>query len=144
MSSPTIKGLTTIVWGTNPGPNSPAGAIVETLRLTPKNGSPIEIEDNNGFAAAAVMLDDGFDAALTCLYDANKAWPGASNNVTLQVPQWSSYNGTNFAGGNMGGNVTNWASYNCFVGAAPEVDLSRKREATIAYKIVYRPGIAVS
>lgn len=135
MPSPALKGLTTIIWGTNPGMNTVGGAIVETLRVTPKNGSPIEIEDNNGFAAIAVLLDDGFDASTTCVYDANKSWPNIGANVMLQLPSWTS---------NMGGNVTAWSNYNCFVGATPELDLARKREATISHKLIYRPGIPVT
>ncbi len=115
--------------------NTVSGAIVETLRITPKNGAPIEIEDNAGFTAAAVMLDDGFDAAITCVYDANKNWPDVNASVKLQLPSWTS---------NMAGNVTAWSNYNCFVGAVPEVDLARKREATISHKLHYRPNIAVT
>lgn len=140
MASPNIqiKGLTTIVWGTNLGvPNSVSGAIVETCRLTPKNGAPIEIEDNNGFAAAAVMLADGFDAEITCVYDANKTWPNITqnNNIALAtVP----------VGGTMGGNVNNSTSYICFLGREPETDLARKREGTISLKLCYRPGIVLT
>ncbi len=138
-----LRGITTLVWGTNNTSNNPntfatsstAGAICETLRITPKNGSPIEIEDNNGFAAALVLLDDGFDAAATLVYDGNKTWPSMNTNVQLSLPNYAA---------NASSNVPSFATYNCIVGAIPEIDMARKREATIAYKIVYRPGITVT
>jgi hypothetical protein len=128
MPTAIIKGITTIVWGTSNTLNAPAGAIVDSIRITPKNGAPIEIEDNAGFAAIAVLLDDGFDAAMTCVYDMNKAWPNIGDNLKLALPGWTGSN-----------NAT--TNYNGFVGATPEVDMARKREATIAYKFIYRPGI---
>lgn len=133
-----LKGLTTIVWGTNCSEtNTPAGAIVESMRLTPKNGAPIEIEDNNGFAAVAVMLSDGFDAQLTCLYDANKTWPNVNQNANILLQ-------TIPVGGTMGANVNNFSNYPCFLGADPEIDTARKREATISLKVCFRPGIVLT
>ena len=64
-----LSGTTTILWGTE-GSFGLTGAIVESLAITPKNAGPIgEIEDGNGATLANIMLDDGFDAKATCLFD---------------------------------------------------------------------------
>lgn len=129
--SAVAKGITTITWGIGLSANSNGafvGAIVESGKITPKNGAPIEIEDSQGFTAVVVFLDDGFDASLTLVYDSAKAWPNIAAKVTLSLPTWS-------------GAVANATSYNCFVAATPEIDEGRKKEATIAYKISYRPGL---
>lgn len=126
------KGVTTITWGDSLSPNSNSalvGAIIESGKITPKNGAPIEIEDNQGFAAVIVFLDDGFDATVNLVYDKAIAWPNIAAKVTLTVPTW-----------NGGANAAD-TSYNCFVAATPEIDQARKREATISYKISYRPGL---
>lgn len=122
------KGLATIIWGTDNVMNIVNGAIIESGKITPKNGAPIEIEDNNGFAASMILLDDGFDAEITLLYDTAKTWPGIGDKVTLVLPTWGAAGGT-----------TSFA--NCFVGATPNPDVARKREANISYKIVFRPAI---
>jgi hypothetical protein len=126
------KGITTIVWGDSLSANSNGamvGAIVESGKIAPKNGAPIEIEDSQGFTAVVVFLDDGFDATLNLVYDSAKAWPNLAAKVTLSIPTWS---------GTANANAT---TYNCFVAATPEIDEGRKKEAMIAYKISYRPGL---
>jgi hypothetical protein len=130
MPSATIKGITTIVWGTDNGVATPAGAIIESLKVTPKNGAPIEIEDNNGFAAVLVLLPDGFNAQASCVYDKAKVWPQVGANVVVNVPNTAAANANNVA-------------YTCLVGSDPEIDQARKREAHISLNLVYRPGVAV-
>src|SRR5437879_6242115 len=93
MPSAILKGINTIVWGTDNLLGSPAGAIVESGAITPKNGEPIEIENNPGFGAVAVILDDGFNAKIQCLYDKAKAWPTtATANVVLTLADIANVN----------------------------------------------------
>jgi hypothetical protein len=127
---PAIKkqGLATIVWGTDNMLATPAGAIIESGKITPKNGAPIEIEDNNGFAISAVILDDGFDAKFSLLYDTAKAYPDSNAKVVVNLPNTLAANGNSIA-------------YNCWVGATPELDQNRKKEAMISFTVLYRPGI---
>jgi hypothetical protein len=120
MPSKIVKGITTIVWGTDNFMASPAGAIIDSGTITPKHGEPIEIEDNSGFAAVQVMLDDGF----------NKVWPQVGANVSLNLPNTASNSG-------------NTVSYVCLVGAQPELTQNRKKEAMIQFSLSYRPGVAV-
>jgi hypothetical protein len=130
MPSPTLKGITTIVWGTANMLGSPAGAIIESGTVTPKHGEPIEIEDNNGFAVVQVILDDGFNAKVHCMYDSAKVWPQVGANVVLNVPNSAAAN-------------ANAVSYTCLVGASPEFTQNRKKEAMIQFALTYRPGVAV-
>ena len=123
------KGISTISWGCDNIMNIPSGAIIESGKITPKNGEPIEIEDGQGFAAVEVFLDDGFNATVAFLYDQAKAWPNVAQKVTLTLPAWN--NTAN----------ANTITYNCFVAATPELDLARKKEGTITYQIRYRPGL---
>ena len=128
--SPIIKGITTIVWGTANMLGSPAGAIIESGTVTPKHGEPIEIEDNNGFAAVEVILDDGFNAKVHCMYDAAKVWPQAGANVVLNVPNSAAANAAAVA-------------YICLVVAMPEIIQNRKKEAMLQFSLTYRPGVTV-
>jgi hypothetical protein len=130
MPSPTIKGISTIVWGTDNLMATPAGAIIESGTITPKNGEPIEIDDNNGFTAVEVILDDGFNAKVHCLYDKAKVWPQVSANVVLNLPNTASNSG-------------NTVAYTCLVGAMPELTQNRKKEAMIQFSLHYRPGVSV-
>jgi hypothetical protein len=124
--SPTLKGITTIKWGSGASMGTPSTALVQSGRITPKNGMPVEIEDNNGFTAALVFLPDGFDAEVTMMYDTALTWPGQSDTVVLTLPKWGAAGGTQ--------------AFNCFVAADPSIDIERKREATISYKLIYRPN----
>ena len=129
MSAPAtkIKGLTTIVWGTNNSLGSPAGAIVESISITPKNGEPIaDIENNDGASATLVLLKDGFSAKVTTVYDSNKAWPDWGDNVGLNLPTPNSNASTMF--------------FCICVDDVPA--LARKKEATMEISLVYRPGVA--
>lgn len=125
--SPKIKGLTTIAWGTNNALGSPAGAIVESISITPKNGEPIaDIENNDGASATLVLLKDGFSAKITTVYDSNKAWPDWGDNVGLTLPTPNSNGSTTF--------------FCICVDDVPA--LARKKEATMEMSLVYRPGVA--
>ena len=118
------------MWGTDNFMASPAGAIIESGTITPKNGEPIEIEDNQGFAAVEVILDDGFNAKVSAMYDTAKVWPQVGANVTVNLPNTASNSG-------------NTVSYVCLVGAQPEIAENRKKEAMISFALTYRPGVAV-
>ncbi len=129
MPTPTIKGVTTIQWGPNNMLGVPAGAVVESGQIRPKNGKPFEIEDQNGFALSQIWIDDGFDATIRCLWDSAKSWPASQATVALTFP-------------GLGANGA-VETLNCSVAALPEVDVARKREAMIIYQLTYRPGINV-
>lgn len=125
-SSAIKKGITTIKWGSG---NALTGAgftsaIVARMTATPKNGDPIEIEGNEGFAAALVVLDDGFNASVECLYDSAITWPAVGTTVTLKRP-------------------TDASALNCLL-VSREETAERKKEATISMKLVYRPDITLT
>ena len=77
------KGTPAIHWGTSnqANINAATGCIVESFKVSDKNGSPIEIEDNDGYAAVLVMHDGEFDADLSVMYDSNKTWPAKGDTV---------------------------------------------------------------
>lgn len=130
MAAPTaiIKGTTTIVWGTTTKLGTPSAAVVEAISVTPKNGEPIaDIENGDGASVVAVLLDDGFDAKVTCLYDTALTWPAVGDTVTLSLPKYGAVGGA--------------TSYNCILGGTPKPDLARKREATIELHLRYRAGV---
>lgn len=126
MPNATKYGLTTINWGTSGLLTDTAltTSVVESMSATPKNGAPIEIEDNDGFAKALVILDDGFDATIGCLYDSAIAWPVVGATVMLQRP----------------GDASPLA---CLL-VSIENSTARKKEATLSMKLVYRPGITLT
>ena len=124
-NSAIIRGVTTIVWGTQSKLGGPTGAIVESIDITPKNANPIqEIENGDGAAVANVMLDDGFDAKISCVYDSAKSWPATNTTVTVTIPGMSG------------------SPYTTFVTGTPQVTMGRKKEAMISFNLRYRPGIA--
>lgn len=126
MPSPTIKGLTTIKWGSSGSVTTAAltNAIVARMSASPKNGAAIEIEDNDGFAKAMVLLDDGFDATLECVYDSAITWPAVGATVTLQRPQDAT-------------------ALNCLLASIESVH-ERKKEAMLTLKLHYRPGVTLA
>ena len=131
MSEPSavLKGITTLVWGTANALSSPAGAIIESFTITPKNGAPIEIEGNNGFTVAEVILDDGFNCKVNCVFDKAKAWPAAYSNVSLSIQDWANANGNTIA-------------FACLVTSMPEITYARKKEGMIQFNLSYRPGVS--
>jgi hypothetical protein len=141
MSLIIIKGSPTITWGTSNTLGAPAGAIVESARFTPKNGSPIEIEDNNGIAANLVILRDGFNAKVTCLYDGSKAWPVEGANVALTATiNGASANSYPFGEGNAASISGNTITYFCSL-VSIEPAYQRKKEEMIELNLAYRPNV---
>ena len=128
MGTPIKKGVTTIQWGSGSVLGTPSGSIVESITLTPKNGKPIEIDDNDGFAATLVVLQDGFDAEVTCLYDTSKVYPKDGDAVNLTVPTIT-------------GAATQTA-YACTCTGFPGWTVTRKKEAVIKFHLTYRPGVS--
>jgi hypothetical protein len=124
-SSATKKGVTTIKWGTDDVLTNAAftSAVVIRMTATPKNGDPIEIEGNQGFAHALVLLDDGFNATVECLYDSAITWPTVGSTTTLKRPG-------------------DGAALTCLV-TSIERGAERKREATLTMRLVYRPDISL-
>jgi hypothetical protein len=127
VGTPTIKGITTVAWGTQGILGSPAGAIVESIAITPKNEGPIaEIENGDGASVADVLLDDGFDAKVQCVHDRSKVWPMIGAAVTLTLPSLTDAGTT---------------AYVCYVTGVPPRNKQRKKETTITLSLRYRPGI---
>jgi hypothetical protein len=128
MPSATIKGLTTIKWGTAGRLTAGAftNAVVMRATFTPKNGEPIEIEDNDGFAKALVLLDDGFNATVEVLFDTAITWPAVGDTVALKRP-----------------NPNAEAALNCLC-ASIEQASERKKETTLSMRLVYRPGVVLT
>jgi hypothetical protein len=127
MPSPTIKGVTTIKWGTSarlPGAAF-TNAVVMRFTITPKNGAPIEIEDNEGFAKVMVLIDDGFDAVAECLFDTAITWPSVGDTVQVKRP-----------------NPNAEAALNTLL-TGIEQSSERKRETTITMRLSYRPGVSL-
>lgn len=130
VGTPTIKGTPSIVWGTEGQLGSPGGAIVDSITATPKNATGLgEIENGDGAGVVDVLLDDGFDAKISCVYDKNKTWPVTGAPVSLIIPS-------------LGGTAT--STYVCYVTGMPEVTTSKKKEAMINYTLRYRPGISAT
>ena len=128
MPAPSViqKGITTALWGTDSKVGTPSGAIVEKLTITPKNKDPIEVEDNNGFAAILVLLLDGFNAEATMVYDTAKTWPAEGDTIVLTVPKTGAAGGTE--------------DFNCLLCSISK-DMTRKDHAKITFTMVYRPGV---
>lgn len=124
--SPIKKGLTTISWGSSgAAPAAPlSSAIVARASFTPKNGQAVEIEDNDGFTKAMVLLDDGFDATLEVVYDSAITWPAVGDTVQLRRPRDS-------------GNL------NCVL-ASIEDTVERKKEAMLSLRLHYRPNMTLA
>jgi hypothetical protein len=142
MSLIVIKGSPTITWGTSNTLGIPAGAIVESVRFTPKNGSPIEIEDNNGIAANLVLLRDGFNAKVSCLYDGSKSWPVEGANVALTAAiNGASANSYPFGEGNAASCANGVVTYYCTL-TGVEPSYHRKKEEMIELNLSYRPNVS--
>ena len=145
MSLKIVKGGT-IVWGTGniAGNAIPAGAIIDSIQLTPKNGAPIEIEDNDGLAWSEVVLRDGFNAKVAAIYDDSKNWPIAGANAALAIAfKGSSANAIPFGEGNGAAFANGVVTYTCLIASDPELGYNKKKEATISYNLTYRPNVAV-
>jgi len=127
--APIIKGIATLIWGTQNGFGTITGAIIESISADAKNQEPIEIEDGQGFAAVQVLLDDGFNAKVTMVYDTSKTWPAVGDTVALNLPKYGAAGGTQ--------------SYACLVGSF-STSQERKKETTITVNLTYRPGIVLT
>lgn len=133
MGAVTIKAADNIaiVWGTensaNLGANTVGGTLIETLSVTPKNGEPIDIEGGAGFAKIQVLVDDGFNARMTAVYDSTKVLPAKGANVVLVGPKADGANN-----GTQNYNCTFWTW---------GFTKSRKKEKMIELFITHRPDI---
>ncbi len=145
MALKNIKGIGTIVWGTGSilGNAIPAGALIESISITPKNGEPIEIEDNDGISAIEVILRDGFNAKVNVMYDSGKSWPIEGANASIAIP----FNGANanaipFGEGNGATYANGVVTYVCGIVAPPQLNYAKKKEGLMEYELRYRPNIA--
>jgi hypothetical protein len=142
MSLIVIKGSPTIIWGTSNTLGAPTGAIVESARLTPKNGAPIEIDDNNGITANLVILRDGFNARVSCLYDGSKSWPVEGANVAFTAAiNGAAANSYPFGEGSAASYSNGAVTYYCSV-VSIEPHYQRKKEEMIELNLAYRPNIS--
>jgi hypothetical protein len=131
--TPVIKGVTTIGWAAA-GANlltAPAGAILESIDISPKNSGPlVEIENIDGAAVSLIYLSDGFDAKVTAVYDTNKVWPTEFANVNLHMPVMDPN----------GANVPTNKTFLTTLANNP-LKFTRKKEAMIELTLNYRPGV---
>jgi len=149
MGNVNIKGSPAIVWGTGNVMNSAtanafAGAVVESLSITPKNAEPIEIEGNDGTACNEIILLDGFNAKANVLYDSSKVWPIEGANATLALPYSAGANTALFGAGTGNGvTIANGVATYTVLVASVAPGLKRKGEATLDISLTYRPNVAV-
>lgn len=89
MGTPNIKGtFTTIRWGTSgvlQGALANA-AIVKSIRISRLGGEPTKIEDNDGFTAIVVGINDGDRVEFTVVDDVSKSWPAFMDTFQLLMP----------------------------------------------------------
>lgn len=94
---PTIKGITTIRWGTISSGvatgTAMAGAILKKVTHATRGGEPTLIEDGNGFTATVVLLHDGDSLSFTCVDDTAITWPVKGDVVQYKVPGWATAKG---------------------------------------------------
>lgn len=139
----------TIAWGTGGvmGNGIPAGSIIPSIKLSPKNSGPIEIEDNDGLTAVEVLLRDGFNGKFPTLYDNGKSYPVEGANCALAL----NFNGANANAipfgepGANGGAATvanGVVTYTCFIVALSPA-YEKKKEMYIDWDVTYRPNVAV-
>ncbi len=135
-----LKGITSIFWSAAGLLVAPAGAIVESCALTPVSVN-VSIEGNAGATALKALLDDGFDAALECLYDGNKTWPAFGAIVGLKIPGQAV--GADAAA--CAAALTAATAYACLVVKPPLYDTTsgRKKETMIRLALEFRPDLAL-
>lgn len=90
----TIKGLATIKWGAGDVAGSPfTSAIVNSIEVSNPNASPIFIQDTEGLDKVMVLLNNGRDFVVECLYDTaifeGSSKPEIGDQVDMTVPSIS-------------------------------------------------------
>ncbi len=122
--SPIKKGITTITWGSDSMTQSAmATAVVESISYKPH---PVKatIETNVGTTGTMILVDDGFDATVKCVYDSNITWPVLGGTIQIKSPIFQ---------------TAKW----CVVVGVME-DVARKKEATITIELEYRPDLSLA
>lgn len=128
-----IKGNTTIFWGTAGVLGSPSGAICKSIRITPKNGAPVELVGNANYTDTLIWIRDGFNAAITCRYDTAKTWPRTGEDlVNLVIPHTGMFDDPVTVGK---------TTFACYVGHK-QPTLSQDGESTMEIELIYRPDVA--
>lgn len=120
MPSPIKKGLTTITWGTSLV--TALSAIVESFTLDDKTEVP-EIENGDGFSVAEIVLNNGWDGTMKCVYDSAVTWPVQGDKIVLK--RLGDANGKD-----------------CLVTGVND-EIQRKKEGMITFKVQYRPGVTL-
>ena len=132
MANATIKGLA-VQAGIAGVVISPAFAIVENLRFTPRYTGPLfEVEDDQGVSKAMALQTDGGDFVLDTVWIDNAT---AMNLQLLGVNANISFNTKTISNGNNGYLI------NAFIVSLPEVSFPRKGETKLSFRAAWRPGI---
>jgi hypothetical protein len=63
-----------------------ANAIVKSARFTPA-GDEINEAGNSGTTKVTVLLNDGWDAEITCVHDSGIAWPAKGDEIAVKNPE---------------------------------------------------------
>jgi hypothetical protein len=71
------SGILTDAWATD--------AVVKTYEFTPKIPRSDE-PDSSGFTGTTIMLKDGWDASIKCLFDTAIDWPDTGDVISVQNP----------------------------------------------------------
>lgn len=124
-TSPTVQGLTTIVFGSKDflygdGSGSLQTAICVSIDWTPKVEIPV-VENGDGYEAARIPIRDGWDVKAECVYDSALTWPDEDDEILVMSPRYP--NGLYFT-----------------LDKLP-VMIKRKGEVMISLELANRPGI---
>lgn len=90
MPTPTIKGtFTTIRWGTTIANQAApfSTAIIKSIKASRLGGEPTKIEDNDGFTAIVVGLNDGDRVEVEVVDDTSKTWPEMYDVASFKAPK---------------------------------------------------------
>ena len=122
MADPAKKGRTYIGWGTEgvlPGYQT---AIVDSIKSTDK-GDVVEESGNTGRTTGVLLVDDGFDADISCVYESNINWPSKGDTILLKR--------------------TRDAVAKSVLVTETNDESSRKATGKINFKVIYRPDLVL-
>jgi hypothetical protein len=89
--APTIKGRTTLVWGTSgvAADGKISASIIKRIEHQRLGGPPTKIMDNEGYTDTIVFLKDGDMLTFTCIDQTDIAWPDIGDIVSCKAPGWA-------------------------------------------------------
>ena len=147
----TLKGITTMAWGTAPGITGGSGGtavavivastVLESVKITPHNSGPVqELENGDGATIMEAYLSDGFEADVEIAYDTALTYPLIAATVVVTLPgALSGAKGLPDVG--IGAQSVVPLAFNCRL-ASYGVSFTRKQVAMISVKLIYRPGVS--